>query len=150
MTTSSDHLSPPESPPVQPDECVVDVRAVSRKGALLEDASDGPAQLLEDVPEERRISVVWSGLNAHVPIFNAQPSMRERAKRSIPCWPSASKSSSGKQQVRILWLRGAGTRASALAHAPPQYSHVLSLACCARVCAPRSTGGGARADLRGS
>ena len=112
MATSSDQLSPPESPPVQFSECLVDVRSISRKGALREDDNEHekPAQLLDEVPAERRVPVVWSGLNAHVPIFEARPSFGQRVKRSIPCWPSGSRSSARKQQVRPqrLWLRGAG------------------------------------------
>lgn len=42
------------------------------------DVSDDAAKLLQSVPSHRRITILWKGINAYVPIFNAKPSVRDR------------------------------------------------------------------------
>lgn len=42
------------------------------------DVSDDAAKLLQSVPSHRRITILWKGINAYVPIFNSKPTMRDR------------------------------------------------------------------------
>lgn len=53
----------------------------SRLISIVSDAVDvnGDAvKLLQSVPSHRRITILWKGINAYVPIFNAKPSFRDR------------------------------------------------------------------------
>lgn len=41
---------------------------------------DKTAPLLSDVPSHRRVSVLWKGINAYVPIFNARKTWKQRVR----------------------------------------------------------------------
>ena len=42
------------------------------------DVNGDAVKLLQSVPSHRRITILWKGINAYVPIFNAKQSLKDR------------------------------------------------------------------------
>jgi hypothetical protein len=59
--------------------------------------------VLADIPETRKMDVVWHALDAFVPILDAHPSLIERIAASIRCWPRMEPTGS-RRQVRVCVL----------------------------------------------
>jgi hypothetical protein len=84
------------------EEFQLDISALAVEVKKSADDGHSSKHLLDDIPDNRKVDVVWHGLDAFVPIINTHPTFRDRIKASFPCWPQSRRSSS-QRQVSGTW-----------------------------------------------